>query len=235
MICIYFYDVPLYQQTIDKIYELIDSGEVKLGERFPAERELASRWGISRNSLRDAFHVLEHRGVIISRKGSGHYLRNKLDLDNISSNTSLQFESISHNLEKCSLYDIYCTRQMLEPKVIEDVARNASSEEIAEIKESYEKFVEIFNKSGNTKEELDIHRIYTNHCRNNFLVDMVEYACQAVEDLMLHRFQSEYYDKHTVEESLEAHRIIIEHIEKREIEQAGKAMYDHLQHTIDML
>ena len=30
-------DRLLYQQTIDKIYELIDSGGVKPGERFPPE------------------------------------------------------------------------------------------------------------------------------------------------------------------------------------------------------
>ena len=73
--------MPLYQQTIDKIYSLIDSMEIQPGEKFPPERELAVKWGISRNSLRDAFHILEHRGVVISKQGSGRYLRNKVNKD----------------------------------------------------------------------------------------------------------------------------------------------------------
>ena len=38
-------DRLLYQQTIDKIYELIDSGGVKPGERFPPERQLTPTMG----------------------------------------------------------------------------------------------------------------------------------------------------------------------------------------------
>ena len=72
-------DRLLYQQTIDKIYELIDSGGVKPGERFPPERQLTQQWGISRNTLRDAFHILEHRGLIVSKHGGGRYLRNQID------------------------------------------------------------------------------------------------------------------------------------------------------------
>ena len=235
MVFIYIYEVPLYQQTIDKIYALIDNHDVELGERFPTERELAAKWGISRNSVREAFHILEHRGVIISRRGSGRYLRNKLDMDAVSSQTSQQFSKVSQNLEKITLYDIYCTRQLLEPKMIEDVAKNASAEEIKEIKDTYDNFVKLFRMSGNTKEELDIHRLYAAHCRNSYLADTVEHAYESVEDLMIHRFQSEYYDRHTVEESLAAHKKIIDLIEQRDISGAGKAMYDHLQHTIDML
>jgi len=232
---IYFYDVPLYQKTIDKIYSLIDSKEVQLGQKFPPERELASRWGISRNSLRDAFHILENRGVIVSKQGSGRFLRNKSETDVIMSKTSFQFENISQNLEKCSLYDIYCVRRLLEPKAVERVTIDASDEEIRKIKEGYERFVGIFEQSGKTREELDIHRLYTAYCKNAFLSDMIEYALQSVEDLMLYRFKSEYYDKHTVEECLQAHSLIIYYMQKRDAEAAGHAMFDHLQHTIDML
>jgi len=231
---IYFYDVPLYQKTINKIYSLIDNAEVQLGEKFPPERELAARWGISRNSLRDAFHILEHRGIIVSKQGRGRFLRSKSETDAIMSKTSFQFDNISKNLEKCSLYDIYCVRRLLEPKAVEWVTIEASDEEIGKIEEGYERFVRIFEQSGKTREELDIHRLYADTCKNAFLSDMIEYALQSVEDLMVYRF-AEYYGRHTVEECSQAHGLIIDYMKKRDAEAASHAMFDHLQHTIDML
>ena len=227
--------MPLYQQTIDKIYSLIDSMEIQPGEKFPPERELAVKWGISRNSLRDAFHILEHRGVVISKQGSGRYLRNKVNKDEDEAEVTTHFDSISRSIEQSSLLDIYCTRQLLEPKIVEEVARHATPEQIQTIKAGYEHFAKIFNASGNTKEEFGMHRLYASCCGNYFLAEMVELAYKATEDLMLNRFRSEYFDKHTVEESLQAHGQIIDAIVKRDMEAAKSTMFNHLQHTLDML
>lgn len=229
---IYLNDVPLYQKTIDKIYELIDNAEVAFGDRFPPERELAKRWGISRNSVRDAFHILEHRGLVVTLQGSGRYLRGQIEEAEEQSGPRL--DTVSRSIEKSSLWDIYCTRQLLEPKVVEDVARNASLEAISGIRAGYEHFAEILKSTGKTTKEMEIHRLYTANCRNFFLVDLVEQALQASEDLMANRFKSEYYVKHTVDVALEGHHQIISAIEKRDTEAASRAMFNHLQHTLDM-
>ena len=42
---------------------------------MPAERELMEQLGVSRNVLREAFHILEQRGIITSRQGKGRFLR----------------------------------------------------------------------------------------------------------------------------------------------------------------
>ena len=228
-------DRLLYQQTIDKIYNLIDSGEIKPGEKFPPERQLTQRWGISRNTLRDAFHILEHRGIIVSRHGSGRFLRNQMDIGESYGPFKIKFDNISQNLEHYSLCDIYYTRQLLEPKIVEDVARNASEKTIMQIKKGFEKYSKILTDSGKTDDEVEIHRLYTAGCGNYFLVEMALIAYEATEDLMRNRFESEYFRRHTVEDNLRDHDQIIKAIERRDTQATNRLMFNHLQQTLNMM
>lgn len=64
----------LYQQVADQIRALIQTGEFRLGQRLPAERELAQQLGVSRPSLREALIALEIDGTVEIRMGSGVYV-----------------------------------------------------------------------------------------------------------------------------------------------------------------
>jgi DNA-binding FadR family transcriptional regulator len=58
-----------FEETVERLLTLIKLGVVGPGERFPAERELAARLGISRLTLRDAIAELQHAGYVQSRRG----------------------------------------------------------------------------------------------------------------------------------------------------------------------
>ena len=49
----------LYQEVIKELYRIIDQENLKPGDKLPAERELIEELNVSRNVLREAFHVLE--------------------------------------------------------------------------------------------------------------------------------------------------------------------------------
>jgi GntR family transcriptional repressor for pyruvate dehydrogenase complex len=66
---------PLYREVFDRLRELVENEELAPGDRLPAERELAVRLGVSRNSLRPALAALEALGVIEIRHGSGAFLK----------------------------------------------------------------------------------------------------------------------------------------------------------------
>ena len=57
------------------IEERIRSGGWKLHEKIPAERQLALSLGVSRNTLRSAIQVLQGRGILGSRRGSGTFVQ----------------------------------------------------------------------------------------------------------------------------------------------------------------
>jgi GntR family transcriptional repressor for pyruvate dehydrogenase complex len=64
----------LYSLVVRQMLDLISSGQVTVGQRLPAERELALRFGVSRASIRQALTALEVLGVVHVRAGSGVYV-----------------------------------------------------------------------------------------------------------------------------------------------------------------
>ena len=54
---------------MERLLTLIKLGLVAPGDRFPAERELAARLGISRLTLREAIRELQEAGYVESRRG----------------------------------------------------------------------------------------------------------------------------------------------------------------------
>lgn len=68
----------LYRQIADQVRALIGAGEFAVGERLPAERDLARQFGVSRPSVREALIALEVEGWVEVRTGSGVYVVQRL-------------------------------------------------------------------------------------------------------------------------------------------------------------
>lgn len=62
------------QIVTDTLFARIQSGEYPVDTRLPSERTLASELGVARNTVREALDVLENRGVIRRRAGSGSFV-----------------------------------------------------------------------------------------------------------------------------------------------------------------
>ena len=60
--------------VLEQLLDQLTSGRLKLGDKLPAEVELASQVGIGRNSVREAMKVLQVLGVIERRQGDGSYV-----------------------------------------------------------------------------------------------------------------------------------------------------------------
>jgi DNA-binding transcriptional regulator YhcF (GntR family) len=59
------------EQVADRIGDMIRRGEFVLGQRLPAERELAKSLGVSRPVAREAMVALEIAGLLEARAGLG--------------------------------------------------------------------------------------------------------------------------------------------------------------------
>ena len=63
-----------YQELIDYVYNLIDDGTLKSGDRLFSENELSAMFHISRQTVRRAIGELEENGVVKRIRGSGTYI-----------------------------------------------------------------------------------------------------------------------------------------------------------------
>lgn len=67
-----------YIRLFEKIQSEIALGVYKNGERIPGENELAQKYQMSRQTVRQSLSLLEQKGLIARRQGSGTYVTQKL-------------------------------------------------------------------------------------------------------------------------------------------------------------
>ena len=58
-----------FEAVCDQVRQMVADGTLKAGDKLPAERELAVRFQISRNAVREALRSLEMSGIIRNEKG----------------------------------------------------------------------------------------------------------------------------------------------------------------------
>ncbi|NIG56835.1 GntR family transcriptional regulator [Chitinophaga sp. Cy-1792] len=100
---------PLHQQAEEQLRKLIRDNHFRVGDTFPKETDLAKRWGISRNTLRQAIANLVKDGLLERKKRTGTTVRKKkitTDLANwLSFSQEMEdkgtpFKDLKHSVEK---------------------------------------------------------------------------------------------------------------------------------------
>ncbi|MFV8395340.1 FadR/GntR family transcriptional regulator [Corynebacterium hindlerae] len=61
----------VYTVILEWLEDKLRSGDISIGDKLPAERQLAEDFGISRASVREAIRVLDAMGLVRSGTGSG--------------------------------------------------------------------------------------------------------------------------------------------------------------------
>src|SRR6266480_3005749 len=76
---------PITHQITDGLRAKIEDGTYGPGALLPSEPELASRYGVSRQTARAALKALEQEGLIVVRSTRGRTVRNRPPLRRVSS------------------------------------------------------------------------------------------------------------------------------------------------------
>lgn len=93
---------PIYEQLMERITELIISGEMKEGEKLPAVREIAKQLTINPNTVQKTYAELERQGLIYSVPAKGSYVSPRAKyIGSLNKQTSEEFaEAVRTALSK---------------------------------------------------------------------------------------------------------------------------------------
>jgi GntR family transcriptional regulator, transcriptional repressor for pyruvate dehydrogenase complex len=113
--------------AIATIKGMIVRGELRAGQRLPAERDLAARLGLSRPSLREAIRALIALNILESRHGEGTFV-SSLDPELLTEPIDFVLQ-----VDDDALVSLFEARRVLEAGVATLAAERATDLELAEL------------------------------------------------------------------------------------------------------
>ena len=201
------------------------NGEFKPGERLPPERELADKFGVSRNVVREAVNELRSRGLLETRQGSGSVVT-----DNVHKPVSDLLGTLL-NGQVNGEGKLIELRTALEVDVARLAAERATDDELAEI----QGILDAYEQAGQNLDacaELDIefHRALVRAAHN----DLFKLVLASVDELLV-KSRKAALKRSGVQQAAQSHARIFTAIKEREPAAAVTAMEEHLTITKEHL
>jgi len=156
-------------EAIQKIREMITSGDLGPGDRLPPEKELSERLGLSRNSLREAVKALEVIRVLDVRRGDGTYvtsLEPRLLLEAMSFVVDLHTDR--------SVLEIFGVRRILEPAAAALAARQITPETVSRLGKLIDEAEVVGGIEQLVQHDLEFHQTIVEAAGNEYLSRLVE-------------------------------------------------------------
>ena len=116
----------------------IRAREYPAGSRLPAERHLASEFGVARNTVREALDLLEAHQIISRRAGSGSFITYQSEEDGPSAVPDLEALNVAVS-EATSPLELQVVRGIVEPEMIRLAVINMAPRDIGNLKSILER------------------------------------------------------------------------------------------------
>lgn len=216
-----------YEQIVEQIQELILDGTFQKGDKLPPERELTTKLGVSRSSLREALKALEVLGLIESKQGEGSYISNNVN------STILKSISIAYKLNNGTIEDILELRHSLEIQAVRTAAIKATEDQIEELEAIVNKMENAADEEEQSQLDIEFHGKLIG-MMNNVMFQIIS---ESVSNLMQPFIKSirEIYREHDdylkTYYFVEQHRNVLDAIKERNPEKAVNLMMEHIQLT----
>lgn len=212
-------ETRLYRVVADRIDALIRGENLAAGTRLPPERELATRLGVSRASLREALIALELGGRVEVRGGSGIY---------IAAGEVVQPEIKTVEIGP-GPFEVLAARRMIEPEVCAMAARVATDgaiDAILRAVEEMERNHDIY--TSNEAADREFHLSIARASGNSALAGTIDYLWEQ-RGRLWHRLKEHFQTEQLRQETLLDHRRIFAAIAGHDPAAAKSAMRAHLE------
>lgn len=207
------------QLVVAHVRGMLDRGELKSGDRLPAERELAHLLGVSRPSLRAGLRSLAVMGVVQIRPGAGSFIAGgppALGID------ALSFQAALHGFTRVQMFE---ARLVLEVAAAGMAAERATSERLVALSdETTGMFASMDDRQAFLLHDIAFHRAVASACGNPILSSLVDMVSELFRQLRRQTIGR----AHDLRDAAEEHRRIYLAIRAHDPERARRTMSEHL-------
>jgi DNA-binding FadR family transcriptional regulator len=216
----------LYLQVADQLSALISAGSLVPGDRLPSERELASQFGVSRPTVREAMIALEIGELVEIRSGSGVYV----------TATELTGKPKSPAEEAPGSLEILEARRIIEGETAALAAERADDSDITALRKQLA-VIASEHASILDKEVADqaFHELIASASGNSALHSSIKWLW---EQRNRSEISHHFHDRLPREGStpvLRDHQAILDAIVAKQPKQARSTMHEHLQRVLDTI
>ncbi|MGE5359848.1 MAG: FadR/GntR family transcriptional regulator [Bacteroidales bacterium] len=214
--------VAATELVVQKVRGLIDRGELRGGDRLPAERQLAQMLGVSRPSLRAGLKTLAAMGVVQTRHGAGTFIA---DGPPVLGSEPLSFLAALHGFTRAQMFEARLVLEVTVAGLAAERAKQAPEQVMAISDETTGMFASLDNPAAFLEHDIRFHQAVAAASGNpilSALVEMVSALFRTVRRETIGRARD-------LKEAADEHRLIYQAIRGYDPERARAAMHAHLQ------
>ena len=127
---------PAYRKVAQAIRDQILEGDLEPGDRLPVEGDLATRFGVSRSTVREALRSLASQNLVVTTRGvSGGSFVARPDTDHMS-NAMVTSLDLLTMVDEIGISELLEAREMLEIPAAGLAAQRRTAAQLAEIEET---------------------------------------------------------------------------------------------------
>lgn len=197
----------------------MESGVLKAGDRLPAERELATRFGVSRATVRQALSALQNAGLVESFVGRGTYAT--------PSGPTTSLTELVETLRQTggALANQLDLRRLIEPQIAREAATRAHESDLEHIRESLQRQDACLAQQRPIVDEDDTFHLAIAHATGNpLLAKMVE----GIHGLLRETRERSLHTEEGAQCSVDGHRRVAAALFDGDGQGAYDAMTSHL-------
>ncbi len=214
--------VVVAADAMQTIKQMIVSGELRAGQRLPAERDLAVQLGVSRPSLREAIRALVALKILESRHGEGTFVS--------SLEPELLAEPIDFVLQvnELALQSLFEARRVLEAGVAALAAERATDLELADL-ENFARAGRAFlhDLDAHIEHDIEFHDRIRRAARSPILGSLLT----SITALALESRRRSVASPRVRKQTTVDHEAIVRALKSRDADAAHAAMVEHLDHV----
>jgi GntR family transcriptional repressor for pyruvate dehydrogenase complex len=207
-------------KIIQQLKQLIVSGQLKPGDRLPAERVLAEKLGVGRSYVREAIRKLEFFGLLKTSPQSGTY---------VSGYSIKMIEGVLTdiiNFNKDDFSALIEARYYMEINAARLAAMRRTDEDLALIRSAVEDYdSKVNNRQDAIQEDMFIHLRIANATKNSVFESML---LMLLPDIIRNIVEKKICGDNRGIKAMTEHHEILRAIEDGDADGAGLAMAKHL-------